>query len=243
MKQSSNLKSTGQWSMIIGYGLLIFLLALPLITPLLRWNTVPCTHDGHLHYHRIVALRHAWESGLPFSRWMPDVAFGYGYPFFNYREAIPLYLSLIPHLLGVALPAALNLFYAISILAAGWFMFMWVRDVFGPASGVISAVAYMAAPYQLIDALIRGNQPESLALALFPLLFWAGRRFMLRGTAPYFLISVLGLALLALSHNISIMLFVPFLFLYMFAVGWWHRLQWKTVAPTFVVTFWFGPRS
>ncbi|MFW5942329.1 MAG: 6-pyruvoyl-tetrahydropterin synthase-related protein [Chloroflexota bacterium] len=206
--------------------LLTTLLGLPLITPLLRWSSVPCTHDGHLHYHRVAAIRHAWEDGILFSRWLPDLAFGYGYPFFLYREPLPLYLTHFLHLAGLPLPAATNLFYAATILAAGAFTYLWVRDIFGAPAGIVAAVAYMAAPYQLVDALVRGNQVESLALALFPLLLWAGRRFLLGGAARWFLVGCLGLAALALSHNISLLLFTPALGLYLLALVWIHRLPW-----------------
>ncbi|MGD8807548.1 MAG: glycosyltransferase family 39 protein [Chloroflexota bacterium] len=219
---------------------LVTLLGLPLVTPLLRWTQVPCTHDGHLHYHRIAALRYAWENGLYFSRWMPDVVFGYGYPFFNYREAIPLYVSLIPHLLGLPLPAAINLTYILGILAAGWFMYLWARDVFGSLAGLVSAVAYMAAPYLLIDALVRGNQPESMALALLPLIAWSGRRFVRHGRARSFVIASLGLALLATSHNISILVFTPFLLVYLAAVGWWGGLRWRTLLVRLALVFGLG---
>lgn len=198
--------------------LLTTLLGVPLISPLLRWSAVPCTHDGHLHYHRIAALRYAWENGVFVTRWLPDLAFGYGYPFFIYREAPPLYLPFIPHLLGIPLPAASNLFYALTILAAGWFMFLWVRDLFGVRPALVSAVAYMAAPYVLLDALVRGNSPESLALPLLPLILWAGRRWVLFGSIWSFLGGVLGLALLSLSHNISTFIFVPTLLVYLAAL-------------------------
>jgi hypothetical protein len=219
---------------------LITLLGLPLVTPLFRWTAGACTHDGHLHYHRIAAIFHAWQNGLFFSRWLPDLAFGYGYPFFLYREPAPLYLTLIPHALGLPLPAAVNLFYMLCILAAGWFMYLWVRDLFGPLPGVVAAVAYMAAPYQLIDAIIRGNQPESLALPLFPLLLWAGRRFVLQGSAVPFLISVFGLLFLALSHNISLLLFTPILFIYLALIVWLNRLDMKTAAFRLTLIFAFG---
>ena len=129
------------WLKTAAYLGLVTLLGLPIISPLIRWASTPCTHDGHLHYHRISALGHAWENGLLFSRWMPDLAFGYGYPFFNFREAAPLYLTLWPHLLGLSLPAALNFNYIFCIVAAGWFMFLWVRDLFGPFSCIFYAVA------------------------------------------------------------------------------------------------------
>lgn len=206
---------------------LVTLLGLPFITPLLRWSSVPCTHDGHLHYHRVAAIRHAWENGLFFSRWLPDLAFGYGYPFFNYREPLPLYLTHFLHLTGLPLPAATNLFYILCILGAGWFMFLWVRDIFGARAGLVSAVAYMAAPYLFADAFVRGNQVESAALALMPFLLWVGRRYLLSGRAGWFMAAIGGLAALALSHNISLLLFTPTLLIYLLALAWLHRLPWK----------------
>ena len=180
-----------------------------------------CTHDGHLHYHRVAAMAHAWGNGIYLTRWLPDLAFGYGYPFFVYREAAPLHAVLLPHLAGLPLPAASNLFYALTILAAGVFMALWVRDLFGPRAGVVSAVAYMAAPYVLIDALVRGNAPESLALPLLPFLLWVGRRWVLFGSVRTFLAGALGLALLSVSHNISTFIFAPTLGVYLLILALW----------------------
>ena len=98
--------------------LLVTLLGLPFIWPLLRWTTVPCTHDGHLHYHRVAAMRHAWENGIFFSRWLPDLAFGYGFPFFVFREPLPLYRHpIFLHGRLCRLPAATNLFYLLCLLS------------------------------------------------------------------------------------------------------------------------------
>ncbi len=224
----------------LGQLLLVTLLGVPLITPLLSWTAVPCTHDGHLHVHRIAAMRHAWENGIYFSRWVPDLAFGYGYPFFVFREPGPLYAILGPHLLGLPMAAASNLFYALTILAAGWFMFLWVRDIAGARAGFVSAVAYMAAPYILLDALVRGNAPETLALPLFPFLLWLGRRWLVRGTWVTLLFGILGFALLSLSHNISTLIFTPTLLVYLLAVGLLNRLNWKTMLLRLALLFGLG---
>ncbi|WP_420628667.1 hypothetical protein [Candidatus Leptofilum sp.] len=226
---------TGWWPF-----LLLTKWGFPLIMPLLRWTAVPCTHDGHLHYHRVAAMRYAWENGLLFTRWLPDLAFGYGYPFFVYREPLPLYAVLGPHLLGLPLPAATNLFYIITILACGWFMFLWVQDILGKWAGLAAGVAYMAAPYVLVDALIRGNSPESAALPLFPLLLWAGRRWLLGGGARWFGTAVLGLILLGFSHNISMLIFVPTLGVYLLALAWHHRLKWRVWVARLLLLFGLG---
>lgn len=205
--------NTAYWLLLTAF------LGLPLITPLLRWTSVACTHDGHLHYHRVAAMAHAWQNGVYLTRWLPDLAFGYGYPFFVYREAAPLYAVLLPHLAGLPLPAASNLFYAVTILLCGIFMFLWARDLFGERAALVSAVAYMAAPYVLVDALIRGNSPESLALPLFPFLLWVGRHWVLHGSVKSFVAGAVGLAFLSISHNISTFLFAPTLAVYLGALA------------------------
>jgi hypothetical protein len=206
--------------------LLVGLFALPLTSALWHWTAVACTHDGHLHSNRVAAIRYAWENGLYLARWLPDVAFGYGYPFFVYREPLPLYAVLMPHLWGLPLPAASNLVYLLSIVAAGLFTFLWVRDVLGARAGVVAAVAYMAAPYMLIDALVRGNLPESIALAFLPFFFWVGRRWLLQGSAGPFVVGAAALALFNLTHNISLLLFTPALVVYLVTVGRLAGLSW-----------------
>ena len=238
LKQRAH-ESSSRWVSLLNL-LVITVLGLPLVTPLLRLTAVPCTHDGHLHYHRVAAMRYAWQNGLYFTRWLPDLAFGYGYPFFVYREPTPLYAVLFPHLAGLPLPAASNLFYALCILGAGYFMFLWVRDILGTTAAFVAAFAYMSAPYMLIDSLIRGNSPESLALPLFPFLLWAGRRWLLGGTAVSYLLATLGLAFLSLSHNISLLIFAPTLLVYLLAIGWLHRLHWQTLAVRLILFIGLG---
>jgi len=76
----------------------------------------------------------------------------------------------------------------------------------------------MAAPYTVIDSLVRSNLPEAIALALMPLILWAFRRLLLRGGRKYFALAVLSLAALLLTHNISSLIFVPVLVVYLFVV-------------------------
>ncbi|MGD9099689.1 MAG: 6-pyruvoyl-tetrahydropterin synthase-related protein, partial [Anaerolineae bacterium] len=205
----------------IGLFVTVVLLTGVALTPLLRADA-PCTHDGGLHYFRIVAMRHALGNGLLSSRWSPDLAFGYGYPFFNYRAASSYYLGLTLYLFGLPLPLALNMVYALSLVGSALGAYLLGRDLFGRRAGLVAAVAYTYAPYSFIDALTRGNMPESVALALLPFILWAFRRLLLSGRPRYLLLSSGILALLWLTHNISSLLFTPFLALYLLVV-WWVR--------------------
>ena len=136
-----------------------------LVAPLLQPSPL-CTDDGALHLFRTVALDRALGDGLLYPRWFPDLAFGYGFPFFNYREPLGYYVIEAIHKLGADFPLALNLVLALGVIGAGQAMLLWVRDLFDDAAGFIAGLIYMAAPYTLIGALTRANQPEVLALAL-----------------------------------------------------------------------------
>jgi len=195
--------------------LLLSLLGAVLVVPLTGLE-VPCTDDGQLYYYQSAAMQHQLQRGLIYSRWLPDVALGYGLPFFNYREPLPRFLVLGPVVAGLPTPLALNLVHAALIIFTGWGAYLLTRDVFDDeTAGLIAGVAAMAAPYVLLDAYRRGNLPESVALALIPWVLWAfwqsaySRRRALAAIA-----AALLWAALILSHNISTLLFAPFLFAY-----------------------------
>jgi len=216
--------------------LVIICLCSVAVVPLLR-GTSPCTHDGGLHYFRTAALRHTVKRGAVFTRWLPDLALGYGFPFFNYRAPLSYYVGLGLHLIGMPLPLALNLLYVLSIVGSALGAYLLARDLFGPRAGVLAAVTYAYAPYQLLDALMRGNAPEIVALALMPFVLWAFRRLALQGGRWWFLGSVVLLVSLYLSHNISSLLFTPFLLAYLVVLWYIHGEQgrWRQVALAFVL--------
>jgi hypothetical protein len=195
--------------------LLLALFALPALWPLLRGKAF-CTHDGSLHFYRLVALRHAIDQGLLFSRWTPGLVYGYGFPFFNFREMGSYYVPEVLHLLGLSIPAAINVVYAGGLLLSGWGAFLLARDIWRDEwAGLVAAIAYMVAPYQLLDVTVRGNLPESMALALLPFIVWLFRRLVAAPGRLTFILATLSVAALLLIHNISSLLFLPALVVYL----------------------------
>jgi hypothetical protein len=236
--QISKLKPRTPDRIIGHWSLAILLLCTVAIAPLLRSDS-PCSHDGAFHYFRVAAMRHALQNGTLFTRYLPDLAFGYGYPFFNYRAALSYYLALALHLAGLALPVALNLVSVLSMVGSALTAYLLARDLFGTRAGVVAAVAYAYAPYQFLDTLLRANMPESVALPLMPLILWAFRRLALTGHRRWFLVSVGSLATLLLTHNISSLLFAPFLLAYL-AVLWLVDRQeghWAAVGGALALAF------
>lgn len=188
----------------------ILLLALVALHPLLQ-PTLPWSADGQLHFWRVVELDHCLRNGYFYPRWMPDMAYGYGYPLLNYYAPLSVYLAEGFHLLGFDFTAALLAALSASLLLGALGVYFWAKEVFGEAGGIIAAVVYTYAPYTLYDAIWRGILAESLALGLLPWAFWRLRRLALHPSGRNLALAALAFALLVLSHNITALIAAPLL--------------------------------
>ena len=221
------------------------LLLLPALLPLLQAGLLPCTHDNMFHAYRIVAMRSMLDHGWVFSRWVPNLALGYGYPFFNYREPLPYWVGEAGYLAGLPLSLVLGLIYAASLVGAAWGAYVLARDLFGEHAGWIAGVAYGLGPYVLLDPLRRGNLPESVALALLPWLFVAIRRVVLGRRRGAAFATLVLLVALFLTHNISSLLAAPFLGLYVVLLAFLYRdrkgwmMAFLVVGAAILLTAWF----
>jgi len=211
--------------------LLVLLLTLPAIHPLLRAE-LPRGGDTGLHLYRLVELDHCLRQGLFFPRWMPDLAYGYGYPLFNFYAPLSTYLTEVLHLLGLAFVPALRTGFIVCLLGSGLAMYLFVRQVYGERAGLIAAVAYVYAPYLLYNHCVRGSLSDALAFVWFPLIFWAFHHLALSGEVRYIVAGAVTYAALVLTHNVSSLAVMPVLLLYLAAVGLWRGrdFHWRAAA-------------
>jgi hypothetical protein len=192
---------------------LVWLLTLPATMPLIQ-PTITRSADGLLHLYRLVALDHAIRQGALFPRWLPDLAYGYGLPLFVFYAPLSYYITETLNVLGLSYLGAFNASFALVLLLSGTGVYLFVKDGFGSRAGVLAGVAYVYAPYQLFNILARGSLPAAWAGALFPFAFWSlGRLIRVRGPG-YLPLSAVTCAAVLLSHNISSLLFLPLLFVY-----------------------------
>jgi len=149
-------------------------------------------------------------------RWMPDAAYGFGYPFFSYYAALPYYLTAGLHLIGLDILSAIKLTQTLFFAAAALAMYGWARRVLDSrAGGWLAASAYTLAPFHLINVYVRGDSlSEFAAFAFYPLILWGLDYLAARPTLRRTLPSALAYAGLILTHNVSALIFTPFILLY-----------------------------
>ncbi len=189
------------------------LLGLMASLPLGR-GLLPEAHDALFHLFRLVQLDELVRAGVLYARWAPELAYGYGYPLFNFYGPGVYYVAQVFRLLGVSFSHALLLTSALALGGASVAMYLWVRDLCDGPGALVAAAVYVLAPYLAYNLLYRAALAELLALALLPLILHGTLRLARTGRARYALLAGGAYAALLLTHNIGALLFTPVLLLY-----------------------------
>ncbi|GIK55739.1 MAG: hypothetical protein BroJett015_14020 [Chloroflexota bacterium] len=191
--------------------------------------------DSPFLLQRLQQLETAVLDGHFPARWMPDANYGYGYPFYNYYAPLSIYITLFFRLIGFGYIPAIQLSQAAGFIVAAVGMFALGRRWFQSEwAGLLTAVAYTFAPFHMVNVYVRGDSlAEFWAMAFYPLVLLAADALVAGGKGQvasekaaavcYLPLAIFSLAYAALilSHNISALIFSPFLLLYLF-LRWLH---------------------
>ncbi|MGH2458236.1 MAG: 6-pyruvoyl-tetrahydropterin synthase-related protein, partial [Chloroflexota bacterium] len=172
---------------------------------------IPSTADGPLHLIRDVEYDALLRSGVWYPRWAPDLAYGYGYPLFNFYAPLFYYLAEIPHLLGASFQLALKLTVFFAFVLYGVGPYWWTRRFLGDRAAAVVGVAYLYVPFRFHEAYMQGDYPQFLALALAPFALGALDRWFAadRVSFRYVVTLTLSVTAILLVHNISALWLAP----------------------------------
>ncbi len=196
--------------------------------------------DSPFLLQRLQQLEIALRDGHFPARWMRDANYGFGYPFFNYYAPLSIYIAALFRFLGFSLVRSVEGAQLLGFLLAALGIFLlarrWYRDEW---AALLASVAYTVAPFHLVNVYVRGDSlAEFWAMAWYPWVILAADRLLVADDKgfPYGRVAALALvyAALILSHNISALIFTPFLFLFIL-LRWllWRRSMGDPVPPIF----------
>ena len=201
--------------------------ALALYTALSR-DIGAVAHDAAAeHIYRGVAFSQAISEGILYLRWVQHLHWGLGSPLFTFQPPLPYYGLDFLFRLGFSHPIGWRLLVAGGFGLAFVGAYLLVREITGrrwPA--LVSAVAFLYAPYVLRNALERGSN-EAYSMFLYPLVLWGLLWVARRPTAGRFLVATLVWAACIASHVLGPLMLAPF------AAGLALYLAWRrrTLAP------------
>lgn len=198
--------------------------------------------DSPFLLQRLQQLETAVLDGHFPARWMPDANYGYGYPFYNFYAPLSVYIALLFRGIGFSYVRAIHLAQLAGFLVAAAGMFLLARRWLGSdRGGWLAAVAYTVAPFHMVNVYVRGDSlAEFWAMAFYPWVILAVDGVVTcRRQGNDCRRSLAGLALayaaLILSHNISALIFTPFVLLYVLLRTLWGRPSpgeaWRVLRP------------
>jgi len=146
--------------------------------------------------------------------WAPDLDAGYGNPMFMFYSPLFFFAAELPRFIGFSYITCVKTVVISSILLSGVTMFIFAREFWGPFGAFLSAIAYVYAPYHLMDIYARASFTENMAFMWFPLILWSFYKLTKENKITYLVFGSCSLAALVLTHNITAMIFTPVIILY-----------------------------
>jgi len=212
--------------------LIILLVSLFLLRSFIKPG-FPETHDGQLYLARFANFHLAFTDRHFPMRWAPNLNYKFGYPIFLFNYFTPYALGLIPKvLLRMSLQASFKLVILFSFFIGGLFWYLLLKKKISPKAGLISALVYLTAPYQILDILVRLSIGEIVALGVLPFMLWSLDRLITKPNRLNFFINTTGLAFFAVTHNIIFFFSIPVLILFSAMVAKTQKkLSFKKLLP------------
>lgn len=231
MKDEGVIKKLPAWNWLIAAaGVMALAAALPLFLQPGLLNTRG-GGDSPFLLQRVQQLETALGDGHFPARWMPDANYGYGYPFYHFYAPLSLYITAVFRLFGFSYVGAIEAAQTAGFLVAAIGIYLLARRWWGNEwVALLTAVAYTFAPFHLVNIYVRGDSlAEFWAMAWYPWVILAADRLTrdagaqpgqatwggLRQHRGHIAALALAYAALILSHNISALIFSPFLLLYL----------------------------
>lgn len=193
------------------------------------WAIQPLFHSGFFPMHddeqiaRLYQLHLALSSGQFPPRWIPDLGFGFGYPFYNFYPPLVYYLGEIFNLLGFSLIISTKIVMAMGFILSGFFMYLLVKEWFEKSGALVAAIFYLYAPYHSVDLYVRGALAEFYSFVFLPAVFFSTLKLFKEKNFRWAIINGLFLSFFLLSHNLMVLPFLPFYLAFLIFLFWKER--------------------
>ncbi len=189
--------------------LIVFACNIPIFLPLLNGRFF-WSHENAYFLWRVVSFHQNVVDGMPFCRWFPDFARGFGLPFLEYYPVLPLYLTEIFKLTGASTINSIKLLIVVITLLAAWGAWLLGKEIWGRTGGLVTACLFSFAPYKMVNLFVRGDINEYAAMAAAPWILWLITRSAGKDIRhPVCLATTIAFCVPALSHYPSCVLQYP----------------------------------
>lgn len=206
---------------------------------------VPDTHDGNNHLVRFASYKIALKEGQFPPRWAPNLMNQYGYPVFNFNYPLSNVLSVPLSMAKVNYELSFKILVVLYVVVGAVSLKKWLELLSQNSSGIGIAVAgWLFFPFLSSTIYYRGNIGEIAAYCLIPCMLYIAEYVRNHALSAKHIVffSVVMTAFL-LSHNLSVVFFLPLFILYAllrYQKNWnsWRKLS-LIVIVSALLSMWF----
>lgn len=193
--------------------ILIWTILLVILFPVLKPGFFSVHDETHI-VDVYEMLRSLQAGGFP-PRFIPDVNFGIGHPYFNFYYHLPFYITSPLHFAGFSMVDSFKYMMGISVVIAAWGFYFFLRNHVSKLSAMVGTLVFLLSPYFAVDLYVRGAFGELFIFALLPWCMFFIKKFI--DSKKLFSLALAGLliGLLSISHNVLL----PFAYLILFGYG------------------------
>ena len=222
----------------VKFWIIFVLLLLPAVSWLMQPGFFPM-HDD-LQPMRQLELERCIKDGQFPCRWVSDMGYGYGYPLFNFYPPLPYFIGQIFRTFGLTFTDTVKMVGILGFAVSALGMYLLGKEIWGERGGWISATVFTYAPYHSVDFYVRAAVNEFWAMGFFAFVFLSTYRLIFTEDKKWLSLVTLSVAGIMLSHNPTLMIFVPTYLLWII-VCWLKKRSVKSFFPLVIAGFWaFG---
>jgi uncharacterized membrane protein len=206
--------------------LALALAAVVAMLPSLIWGTLP----SHSSLHNLTWAAQFSDqvlAGIAYPRWLPRSFDGLGAPTFYFYPPLAFWVDALVRLVTLDLLSTswrLSVTSAVLLWLSGTTMYVWLRgEKVERHIALLGALAYMAAPYHLVDHYIRGAIAEFAAYAALPLVMWGVDLVARRHRAGPLVLAAAYAALIASHLPTALLISLTAIPAYVLFVAWRAR--------------------
>jgi hypothetical protein len=170
--------------------------------------------DFNIHVINMMSFYKSLQQGILIPRWAGDLNASYGYPAFSFIYPLPYYISSFFHFLGFSFVNSVKALIITTYIASGLGVFLWLKNHVEEKYAFLGAIAYLFAPYHLLDMHFRTAIGEITAIAIIPICLYLIDKSNERKSFIYIFITGVSIALLIISHPAVSLIGLPLLVSY-----------------------------
>ncbi len=196
------------------------------------------TFDGPTHLTNIAMFFKSMKSGEWHVTWTDGFA-NYGMPIGLIAQQTTSYLGALVNFFSNNIVFSYNVVAFIGVFLSTVFFYWFLRLYFKPMGAFVGAVFFHLAPYRIINLYIRGALPEFFASVFLPLLLIGIYFLFNKKQLPGFLLVVISVAFLILTHPMMLIIYA-FIFVPYFFYNLFEKKQMFVSIFLFSVAFFLG---